>query len=100
MVTGAFGYSGKYITGRLLAAGAREGTVTNSPRREHPFGDAVEAHPYNFDNPDQLVRSLEGARVLVHVSITNPPRSRGFPTSVARPSWRRRFARRGRPTRS
>ncbi|MBZ5641043.1 MAG: NAD(P)H-binding protein [Acidobacteriia bacterium] len=65
-VTGAFGYSGKYITARLLAAGARVRTLTNSPRRDNPFAESVEVHPYNFDDPEALVRSLEGARVLVN----------------------------------
>ena len=64
VVTGAFGYSGKYITTRLLAAGARVRTLTNSLQRQNPFGTGVEAHPYNFDRPDELVRSLRGARVL------------------------------------
>lgn len=66
VVTGAFGYSGKYITARLLAAGRTVRTLTNSPNRDHPFGAAVEAHPYNFDNPDALARSLQGAGVLVN----------------------------------
>ena len=66
VVTGAFGYSGRYIAARLLAAGKRVRTLTNSPGRAHPFGTAVEAHPYNFENPDQLARSLRGARVLVN----------------------------------
>ncbi len=66
VVTGAFGYSGKYITARLLAAGRTVRTLTNSPHRENPFGAAVEAHPYNFDKPDALARSLEGASVLVN----------------------------------
>ncbi|MEW5984499.1 MAG: NAD(P)H-binding protein [Acidobacteriota bacterium] len=66
VVTGAFGYSGKYIAGRLLAAGARVRTLTNSPQRRNPFGAAVEAHPYNFDRPDDMVRSLQGASVLIN----------------------------------
>jgi NADH dehydrogenase len=66
VVTGAFGYSGKYIAARLLAAGRTVRTLTNSPRRDSPFGPAVEAHPYNFDNPDALARSLQGASVLVN----------------------------------
>ncbi len=65
-VTGAFGYSGKYITSRLLSAGKRVRTLTNSPLRQSPFGTAVDAHPYNFDRPDELVRSLQGAHVLVN----------------------------------
>ena len=64
VVTGAFGYSGKYIARRLLDAGRRVRTLTNSPERPNPFGDAVEAHPFNFDNPDKLAESLRGATVL------------------------------------
>jgi hypothetical protein len=66
VVTGAFGYSGKYITSRLLAAGKRVRTPTDSPQREHPFGTAVEPHPYSFDRPDELARSLQGAEVLIN----------------------------------
>lgn len=66
VVTGAFGYSGKYITSRLLAAGNRVRTLTNSLQRQNPFGGAVEAHPYNFDQPDDLTRSLQGAQVLIN----------------------------------
>jgi NADH dehydrogenase len=64
VVTGAFGYSGRHITARLLAAGHRVRTLTNSPNREHPFGDRVEVHPFNFEHPDRLRASLEGASVL------------------------------------
>ena len=64
VVTGAFGYSGRYITERLLRAGMRVRTLTNSPAREHPFGDRVEVRPLSFDDPQQLARSLEEARVL------------------------------------
>jgi len=66
VVTGAYGYSGKYITRRLLAAGTRVRTLTNSLQRDNPFGDAVEAHPYNFDNSEKLIHSLQGAWVLVN----------------------------------
>jgi uncharacterized protein YbjT (DUF2867 family) len=64
VVTGAFGYSGKYIVTRLLDAGYRVRTLTNSLHRANPFGERVEAHPFNFDNPDRLAASLEGAAVL------------------------------------
>jgi NADH dehydrogenase len=64
VVTGAFGYSGKYIAARLLEAGVRVRTLTHSPRRANPFGGKVEAHPFNFDNPAALVESLRGAAVL------------------------------------
>ena len=64
VVTGAFGYSGKYIAARLLAEGRRVRTLTNSLHRPNPFGEQVEAHPFNFDQPEKLVESLRGAAVL------------------------------------
>lgn len=64
VVTGAYGYSGKYTTARLLAAGRRVRTLTNSLHRANPFGDRIEAHPFNFDDPPKLIDSLRGARVL------------------------------------
>ncbi len=64
VVTGAFGYSGKYIAARLLQAGHRVRTLTNSTGRANPFRGRVEARPFNFDKTDELVESLKGARVL------------------------------------
>lgn len=64
IVTGAFGYSGRYITRRLLERGHQVKTLTNHPARSHPFGSQVTAIPFNFDKPDDLARSLEGASVL------------------------------------
>ena len=64
VVTGAFGYSGKYIATRLLAAGHTVRTLTDSSNRPNPFEGQVEAHPFNFDAPEKLVESLRGAKVL------------------------------------
>ena len=64
VVTGAFGYSGKYIAQRLLRAGRRVRTLTNSPDRKNPFGGRVEAHRFHFDDPRRLRESLGGASVL------------------------------------
>src|SRR5262245_34992396 len=64
VVTGAFGYSGRYITARLLKAGHRVRTLTNSPQRANPFGEAVEVQPFDFDQPAKLIESLRGATVL------------------------------------
>ena len=63
-VTGAFGYSGKYITRRLLDEGQQVITLTNSPQRANPFGDRVRAYPFNFDQPEKLVAALQGVKVL------------------------------------
>lgn len=63
-VTGAFGYSGKYIAHRLLDRGAEVITLTNSIHRENPFGDRVRAFPFHFDEPDKLEETLRGVSVL------------------------------------
>ena len=64
MVTGAFGYSGKYIANHLLSRGYTVKTITNSLHRQNPFGDRVQAYPFNFEEPDKLVETLRGAKVL------------------------------------
>ena len=63
-VTGAFGYSGKYIAKRLLAQGVRVRTLTNSPQRHNPFGQSVEVQPFNWDEPEKLTGALAGVTVL------------------------------------
>ncbi len=65
-VTGAFSYSGKYITKRLLLAGCEVITLTGSPDRENPFDSAVPAHPFNFQQPDALAETLQGVDTLVN----------------------------------
>ncbi len=65
-VTGAFGYSGRYIAERLLAAGHEVLTLTNSIHRVNPFGGRVRAMPFNFDRPEELVRSLQGVDALIN----------------------------------
>jgi NADH dehydrogenase len=64
MVTGAFGYSGKYIAQNLLEKGKEVRTLTNSLERSNPFGEKVKAYPFNFDRPDKLVETLKGVTVL------------------------------------
>ncbi len=64
VVTGAFGYSGKYVAKRLLDAGHTVRTLTNSPDRVNPFHGRITAYPYNFNDPRKLVESLHGATVL------------------------------------
>jgi NADH dehydrogenase len=63
-VTGAYGYSGRYIARRLLDKGHEVITLTHSPRRANPFGGRVPAHPFHFDRPDLLTASLRGVSVL------------------------------------
>jgi len=63
-VTGAFGYSGKYIAGRLLSKGHEVLTLTNSIHRQNPFGEKIRAYPFNFEKPERLTQSLRGVSVL------------------------------------
>jgi len=63
-VTGVFGYSGRYIAHRLLAKGYPVITLTNSLQRANEFAGQVRAYPFNFDQPDDLVRSLQGVEIL------------------------------------
>jgi len=63
-VTGAYGYSGKYIAKELLRKGYDVVTLTNSLNRTNPFGDAIKAFPLDFENSDKLTKSLEGVNVL------------------------------------
>jgi NADH dehydrogenase len=65
-VTGAFGYSGRYIAERLVEAGHEVITLTNSFRRQNPFGDRVKAFPFHFDRPELLRESLQGASILIN----------------------------------
>src|SRR6266850_2127364 len=65
-VTGAFGYSGRYIANRLLQAGHNVITLTNSPKRSNPFGNKLQAFPLRFDQPDILARSLRNVDVLIN----------------------------------
>lgn len=65
-VTGAFGYSGRYIAQRLLARGDEVLALTNSVNRENPFTREVRAAPFHFDQPKLLEQSLQGIDVLVN----------------------------------
>lgn len=64
VITGAYGFSGKYIAQKLLADGYKVRTLTNSLNRENPFHGRVEAYPYSFENRDKLIECLSGASVL------------------------------------
>lgn len=64
VVTGASGYSGKYITRRLLAAGKKVRTLTGHPGRPHEFGDRIETAALQFHDDRTLIESLSGAECL------------------------------------
>jgi NADH dehydrogenase len=63
-ITGAFGFSGKYIAQKLLYKGRQVITITNSGNRPNPFGEKLQAFPFYFDNPEKQVEILKGVSVL------------------------------------
>ena len=64
VVTGAFSYTGRYVSRRLLDEGVRVKTLTGHPNRRDSFGGRVEAAPLDFSDPDGLHRSMQGVGVL------------------------------------
>jgi NADH dehydrogenase len=84
VVTGASGYTGRYITRLLLSRGRRVRTLTGHPTRANPFGDQIESAPFNFDRPDELARSLEGAGTVFNTYwIRFPHGGQTFDSAVA-----------------
>lgn len=74
VVTGAFGFIGRYITMRLLSRGKSVRTLTDHPGRENPFGDQVSIAPLDFTNTSGLLESLHGADVLYNTYWIRFPR--------------------------
>jgi NADH dehydrogenase len=64
VVTGAFGYSGRYIARRLLAAGRTVRTLTNRPASQAPFAGRLQPSSFCWHQPDKLTATLRGADVL------------------------------------
>jgi NADH dehydrogenase len=63
-VTGATSYTGRFIAQRLAANGRTVIDLTRDPRDPHPLGDLVSSAALDFDHPDRLARTLEGADTL------------------------------------
>ena len=63
-VTGAFSYSGKYITRRLLDRGEKVITLTSHPNRPDPFEGRVRVLPLDFSDERGLVNSLKGVDIF------------------------------------
>jgi len=95
VITGAFSYTGKYATRLLLDAGYQVRTLTEHPERcqrsvlasNHGNGEPgtkrVTVFPYNFQRPDELRRSLEGASTLINTYWVRFPRGDvNFETAV------------------
>lgn len=66
VVTGAFSYTGKYVTRILLDRGHTIRTLTHHTNRPNPFGDRVSVFPYNFEDTEKLADTLRGASSLIN----------------------------------
>ena len=75
VVTGAFGYTGRYITERLLSQGRTVRTLTGHPERANPFGDRVSVAPFDFEDPARLAEHLMGATTLYNTYWIRFPRA-------------------------
>ena len=64
VITGAFSYTGKYLTRRLLTMGKEIRTLTGHTNRPNLFGEQIQVFPFDFENPGALVKSLQGATTL------------------------------------
>jgi uncharacterized protein YbjT (DUF2867 family) len=71
VVTGAYGYSGRYIAQRLLDAGRSVRTLTSRPT---PPGARIETRPFSFDDRARLAESLRGAQTLYNTYWVRFPR--------------------------
>lgn len=63
-ITGALGYSGKYISKAALQKGIAVRALTNSPERKNP--DHIPVYPLDWENPSLLEKNLEGCDTLIN----------------------------------
>ena len=92
VVTGAFGYTGRWIAHRLLEKGVQVRTLTNAVGRDDPFDGRVEVHPLDFDDHAALVESLRGAEVLYNTYwVRYNHRRRNFEHGIAVENSKRLF---------
>ena len=61
-VTGAFGFTGRYIASMLLARGETVRNLTNNPGPG--WDDRIETFPMDFEDPGGLTQAMDGANVL------------------------------------
>src|SRR6266508_6834871 len=74
VVTGAFGYTGRYITARLLESGRSVRTLTGHPNRPNPFGARAAVAAFDFDDRRELAGHLGGATTLYNTYWVRFPR--------------------------
>src|SRR5690349_8231995 len=84
-VTGSFGFTGRPLTERLLAAGHEVVTLSRRAGSGDPLADRIAVKPFAADRPDQLAGSLEGVQTLFNTYWLRFPRDGAtFEGAVAR----------------
>lgn len=76
VVTGAFSYTGKYVTRLLLRRGWQVRTLTNHPGRRDTIGGAIDAFRYDFEQPERMRAALDGATTLINTYWIRFPHGR------------------------
>jgi uncharacterized protein YbjT (DUF2867 family) len=80
LVTGAFGYSGTYLSRHLLESGHTVRTLTAHPRPD----PQITAFPFTFDDPDAMVAAFEGVSTFYNTYWTRyAPGGTTHPQAVA-----------------
>lgn len=74
VVTGAFGFTGRYIARRLLEAGHSVKTLTRRHDPAQSVSNRIVAAPLNFADGEGLVRELRGASTLYNTYWVRFPR--------------------------
>lgn len=64
IVTRAFSFTGRFIAEELLRRGISVAALSRRAEDTLLLRQRLEVLPFNFDRPDELARSLEGAEVL------------------------------------
>jgi nucleoside-diphosphate-sugar epimerase len=73
VVTGAFSYSGRFVTAELLKRGRGVRTLTNHPRPDDPLASRIETFPLDFNDTNGLVGAMKGADTLYNTYWVRAP---------------------------
>jgi uncharacterized protein YbjT (DUF2867 family) len=74
VVTGAFGYTGRYIAAQLLAKERRVRTLVSHRNRPDPFDGRVDVALLDFNRTEALEESLRGAEAIYNTYWVRFPR--------------------------
>jgi nucleoside-diphosphate-sugar epimerase len=65
-ITGAFGYSGSYLSRIILGEGHNVKTLTNNPALGHPLKKSIQSLKFEFNHPDKMVDFIKGSDTFIN----------------------------------